>query len=140
MKNKILLFTVLGALVFSACTTSYKSTQTPDDVYYSPLRELKDAEQEEYLSNDDNRIRMAVKNPRWRYSDWDYDYDYNPYRYGYGYGYYYNPYYYPYPVYTGFTIRNPVNSTIRTGNLATYTPPTVTVKDPKTGKVTTTRV
>ena len=94
-------------------------------------------EEEEYLSSEDRQIRLAVRNPRYR--DWDYDYnwDYSPYHYGYTYGYYYNPYYFPYPVYSGITIRDPKNTTIRTTPLASYTPQTVTVRDPKTGKVTT---
>jgi uncharacterized lipoprotein len=37
MKTKLLLLAVSVA-VFSSCSTMYKTGQTPDDVYYSPLR------------------------------------------------------------------------------------------------------
>ena len=45
---------ILPALIilagFASCTTAYKSTQTPDDVYFSPVREIK-----EDRSRDDDR-------------------------------------------------------------------------------------
>ena len=37
MKLSILLL-ALTAAAFSSCTTAYKTTQTPDDVYFSPTR------------------------------------------------------------------------------------------------------
>ncbi|HCF63858.1 MAG TPA: hypothetical protein PLE75_01380 [Ferruginibacter sp.] len=139
MKNKIILLALGGAFFLGSCTSAYKSTQTPDDVYYSPLRDVKESKvEEEYISREDRQIRIGTRNPRWRYDDnWDYRYD--PYRYGYHYGYYYNPYYYPYPVYSGITVRDPKNTTPRTTNLSTYSPQTLTTRDPKTGKVTTIR-
>jgi hypothetical protein len=39
MRHRILLL-VVGSAVFGSCTTMYKSGQTPDDVYYSPGREV----------------------------------------------------------------------------------------------------
>lgn len=138
MKNKILLLSVGFAFLLGSCSTAYKSSQTPDDVYYSPLRDQNVKEKEEYVSNEDRRIRMSTRNPRWRYDHWDYRYD--PYSYGYQYGYYYNPYYYPYPVYSGIRYADPKNTTPRTTNLAAYTPPTTTYKNPKTGATTTTTV
>lgn len=141
MKNKIILIALGSAFAFGSCTSAYKSTQTPDDVYYSPLRddtERKSEKEEEYITREDRQIRIGTRNPRWRYdNDWDYRYD--PYRYGYQYGYYYNPYYYPYPVYSGFTVKDPRNNTPRTTNLSSYQPQTVTTRDPKTGQVTTIR-
>ena len=51
MKSAILLL-ALSAIIFSSCTTAYKSGQTPDDVYYSPARP-----QDEYVKaqRNDNR-------------------------------------------------------------------------------------
>ena len=37
MKTKILLLSITAAALGS-CTTAYKSSQTPDDVYYSPVK------------------------------------------------------------------------------------------------------
>jgi hypothetical protein len=106
-----------AALAFTSCTSAYKTGQTPDDVYYSPVRpqaqdEYVDVERqddrryrgsEEY--NEDRYLRYRVRNPyRWSALD---DYYYSPaYSYHYG-GYnswysscnnyyswnYYNPYY-----------------------------------------------
>ncbi|MBS1761357.1 MAG: hypothetical protein JSR00_00580 [Bacteroidetes bacterium] len=127
MKNKLLfiLFAVF-TFIMASCTTSYKNSQTVDDVYYSPLKNIPD---EEVVNQDevtrDRQIRMSVVDPRWRTLDMYYDYNYNPYNYyGYGYGYYYNPYYYSYPVYyyPGLSYIKSVNSTPRTTNLSTYTP------------------
>lgn len=89
MNSKILLL-ALTVAAFSSCTTSYKTGQTPDDVYYSPARpqdefvkkEKKDDRQ--YRNNDDeyyddNYLRMKVRN-RYRWSDFDDPY-YNSRRY-----------------------------------------------------------
>jgi len=97
MNSKILLLAVTVA-VLSSCTTSYKTGQTPDDVYYSPTR----PQGEEYVQRDkkdddrryrdteddyyeDQYLRMKVRN-RYRWSDIDdpYNsrYNYSIYNYG----------------------------------------------------------
>lgn len=118
---------------FSSCTTLYKSGQTPDDVYYSPVRTVGEektvATREEVRTYDvyeDRTIRLGIIDPRWRY--FDNDYSYSPYYYGYNNGYYYNPYFYPYPVYPAYgpafsIISNPKNTTPRMANLAAYVTP-----------------
>jgi hypothetical protein len=78
MKYAILLL-VLSVVVFSSCTTAYKTGQTPDDVYYSPARpqdeyvqtEKKD-DQYRYSDDyyEDRYLRMKVSN-RYRWSDLD---------------------------------------------------------------------
>jgi uncharacterized membrane protein YgcG len=113
----LLLLLAFSAIIISSCTTAYKTGQTPDDVYYSPVRP-----QEEYVrvDNIDNRtnggteqyyedrqLRMKVHNPtRWsELDDWyyynnRYNYfgNYNPLSWNnpwnnYTYwNYYYNPY------------------------------------------------
>jgi hypothetical protein len=114
MKNT-LLFALIGISLFSiGCSSAYKSTQTVDDVYYSPGRpseervdvkkeEEKKQQYEEYISSSDDRyLRMKVSNhARWYalddYNYWnDSRYDFNMYNYyNKGYGYYgynnYNP-------------------------------------------------
>ena len=125
MKRIFILIIAAGALLTS-CTAKYNITQTPDDVYYSPVRGISE-------DNDDNRttthrnsdyreIRMSRYDRRWYHVNNDYGYGYDPYHYGYNYGYYYNPYYYPLPVYLyNTTSINPKNSPPRTTNLSSYT-------------------
>lgn len=140
MNLKILLFLASSA-VFASCSNSYKSTQTPDDVYYSPVRNIEeDSKKEEetkvtrYRSSEDREIIMSKYDRRWRDFDDDFNCHYNPYRYGYNYGYYYNPYYYPAPVYISNTpIRNPKNTTPRMTNLGSYQYSATRYVDPKTG-------
>ncbi|MEO6537253.1 MAG: hypothetical protein ABIT07_00035 [Ferruginibacter sp.] len=139
MKFKFLLLAV-SAAVLASCSTTYKSGQTPDDVYYSPKRALEEnhnRQQDEVknVSSEDREIRMSTYDRRWRSidTDYNYDYSYSPYRYGYDYGYYYNPYYYPCPVYTkGVAIRNPINTTPRTANLRTYSNSNTLITNQKT--------
>src|SRR5688572_388250 len=103
MKKTILLLAVSAALL-SSCSTSYKTGQTPDDVYYSPSRpqqedeyvqsEKKDEQQyrnDEYY--DDRYLRMKVRN-RTRWTDLDDWYNYDKYSlsYNYYFGSYHNPY------------------------------------------------
>jgi len=115
MKHKILPI-ISAVLILSSCSTAYKSTQTPDDVYYSPATGVEEKETaktnkqndryENYVSsNDDRYLRMKVHNYRvWSaiddYSYWyDSRYDFsscapsrfdmwNRYAYGYNYNYY----------------------------------------------------
>ena len=77
MRTKILLLS-LSVAAFSSCSTAYKSGQTPDDVYYSPVKPV-----EEKQNNDrrevnnqpqkDFELSMRVRDYRWR----DFDDDYN---------------------------------------------------------------
>ena len=130
MTSKILLV-ALSAAAFSSCSTAYKTGQTPDDVYYSPVKvveerkETKREEQRYEKTNNDYEITMSIRDRRWRDFRYDYDYDYSPYNYCYcnckNTGYYYNPYYYPWAIYTSTpTYKTPVNSTPRMINLNAY--------------------
>src|SRR5688572_6212353 len=51
---KIVLSIVTAALLFTSCSTAYRSGQTPDDVYFSPER----PKSEEYVRVDDNNDRQ----------------------------------------------------------------------------------
>ncbi len=123
MNCKVLLLGLFTASLVS-CSTAYKAGQTPDDVYYSPAREAvtkKEKEKDRYedvvRNEDDQYLRMKVRNRnRWSTID-DYDYWYDG-RYDFGcynYNYYgrnnwnlgygrpiynngYHPGYYGYPI------------------------------------------
>ncbi len=105
--NKNVLPLMLSVLVFASCSSAYRATQTPDDVYYSPgkAREYASANNDNYSnggggydnytsSSEDNYLRMKVQN---RYQ-WDAldnnDYWYSPsYAYNNFYGFNsFNPY------------------------------------------------
>ena len=138
MKTKFLLIPLL-AIVFTSCSTAYKSGQTPDDVYYSPVKMVEDdnddeKEEQKITDKEEKEIRMATRDRRWRDFDDDYNYRYDPYHYGYSYGYYYNPYYCHNPVYinSGYIV-NPKNSTARMANLGSYTHTTQSTSPGKTG-------
>jgi uncharacterized membrane protein YgcG len=110
MKHILHLLAISSAII--GCSTPYKSGQTPDDVYYSPGRPVKEyVEKEEerpktgapYVAQEDHYLRMRVHN-RQRWSEID-DYYRDPYAYNYRYcncsceanprlswGYYYSPY------------------------------------------------
>lgn len=146
MNIKLLLLAIVAVGVTS-CSTAYKSGQTPDDVYYSPVRMVdeRDDSEDRVQSNTDSRtdnyeereIRMATRDRRWRdiNDNYDYNYRYDPYRFGYNYGYYYNPYYYNQPVWLpGYVIVNPKNSTPRMTNLGSYNNSTLVTVDPKSGQ------
>jgi uncharacterized membrane protein YgcG len=120
MKSSILLLAV-AALVFSSCTSAYKTGQTPDDVYYSPVRpggsdeyvQTEEKEDRQYRGSDeyyeDRYLRMRVQNrSRWSplddyYLNSPYAYNYsfygnnsnwsNPYNNYWCWNNYYNPYY-----------------------------------------------
>jgi hypothetical protein len=142
MNYRILLMGLLAATITS-CST-YKAGQTPDDVYYSPAREIvrtgvkQETKQEDKYetlarNEDDQYLRMKVRNHnRWSTID-DYGYWYDsrydhcscncyPKQYGWGTGYYYNPYrpnwyygsYYS-PAYPIVFYRNPKVYTGNTG-------------------------
>ncbi|MFM7709764.1 MAG: hypothetical protein ACKO5C_02500 [Ferruginibacter sp.] len=127
---------VLAGLILSifsiGCSNRYAITQTPDDVYFSPVQGASaNQKNKAQYTQQDRTVRMSRFNRRWRFFDDDFGYDYHPYQYGYAYGYYYNPYYYPMPVFSGFSVRNPVNSTPRTSNLNSYNFQEAYVPNPK---------
>jgi hypothetical protein len=85
--------------VITSCSSTYKASQTPDDVYYSPAREgvqkhtVKRDKYEDYISSEDDQyLRMKIRNrDRWSgiddYSYWNdsryvpmYNYNYDFYR------------------------------------------------------------
>ncbi|MEN9371881.1 MAG: hypothetical protein RLZZ64_956, partial [Bacteroidota bacterium] len=86
MKRIILVFSL--ASIMMGCSTAYRSGQTPDDVYFSPVRE-----ESGYVNVDDDRsyresnvplndryLRMkAMGGSRWRSFDDDFAYWNNPY-------------------------------------------------------------
>lgn len=72
MKN-ILIASTIAIVLFSSCSALNKAAQTPDDVYYSPGSPKQDEYAAYTTSNDDNYLRMKVRN---RYQ-WDGIDDYN---------------------------------------------------------------
>lgn len=81
MKYNIILFGFMAALV-TGCSSVYKASQTPDDVYYSPPRsggakkEIRNQDRyEDYVSSQDDRyLRMKIRDrDRWSSID-DYSY------------------------------------------------------------------
>jgi len=147
MNIKFLLIAI-AAVSITSCSTAYKSGQTPDDVYYSPVRGIDEKEDRKEDRREDRverrtdnyeerEIRMATRDRRWRdiNDNYDYNYRYDPYRYGYNHGYYYNPYYYNQPVWLpGYVIVNPKNTTPRMTNLGSYNNSTLVIADPKSGE------
>lgn len=102
MKTTIFSLAII-TIALSSCTTAYQTGQTPDDVYYSPVRERV---QDEYVNMgkkersdarhdedyyQDRYLRMKVHNrSRWvGLNDW-----YDNERWNIGYYSYYSPYYY----------------------------------------------
>ena len=133
MKINFLLLAVL-IITISSCSTAYKTTQTPDDVYYSPLHLQYDSVKTDrnkyserdntvYENSEDREMRRRVHNRRYRRYDDGYDYPYGS-SYPYGGNY---PYGNNYPVY-----RNPKYGTSanaqqpRKTNLGAYKPNTGT--------------
>jgi len=124
--KKIILPGILIATILWSCSSVYKATSTPDDVYYSPSTVVKESQQDRYdaytSSSEDNYLRMKVQNHyQWDgiddYSYWNdsrYDFGYScfpsrevllrPYNayigFGFGYSYYYAPWYNWYSPYT----------------------------------------
>ena len=98
MQYKFLLYTLIAAIL-TGCSSAYKASQTPDDVYFSPAREgvqkqiAKNEQYQNYLgSEDDQYLRMKIRDrQRWSgiddYTYWNdsryipsYNYDYHYYR------------------------------------------------------------
>jgi hypothetical protein len=86
-KNLVYLLSALA--LFTSCSSAYKTTQTPDDVYYSPGQKIIPADDYvNYSSSDDNYLRMKAQDyEKWSSLD-DYDYWYDS-------RYYANNYYSP---------------------------------------------
>jgi uncharacterized membrane protein YgcG len=85
--NRIIL-AVLLASIMMGCSTTYRSGQTPDDVYFSPVRGeseyLNTERNDEYSASavpmEDRYLRMKVQGrSRWNSFDDDYAYWNNPY-------------------------------------------------------------
>lgn len=146
--NFKLLLLAIATVSISSCSTTYKSGQTPDDIYFSPIRgidEKDDVKKDDVRKNTNNRyveydervMRMSAYDRRWRDLDdyYDYSYRYDPYHYGYNYGYYYNPYYYKTPIYLpGYAVVNPKNTTPRMTNLGSYNNSKLQVTNDKSGQ------
>ena len=86
MKINFLLLAIITAAITS-CSTSYKTGQTPDDVYYSPARLQTDEVRRDrdenntvdntvYTSPEDREIRRRVHSRRYRRYDDRYNYPY----------------------------------------------------------------
>ena len=80
MKLKILQILFIAAALTS-CSTAYKTGQTPDDVYFSPVtphddyvRKNTDVDKNIYTSNEDMEIRRRIYNRRYRRYDDRYNY------------------------------------------------------------------
>lgn len=91
MKTKSLLLAGL-VVVLGSCSTAYRSAQTPDDVYYSPVPSstesyvVKDnsSDRESYIvrNSEERNIRRAIQDPRYRNTvTFDVGYGYNPFGY-----------------------------------------------------------
>jgi len=96
--KKNLVYLLLSVVVFAGCSTTYKTSQTPDDVYYSPAKKVNvTGHNESYISSsDDDYLRMKVKDhDKWSNLD-DYNYWYDS-------RYYYNNYYSPYSSYASLS-------------------------------------
>jgi hypothetical protein len=121
MKTNFLLFAII-IVTISSCSTSYKTGQTPDDVYYSPARYDYDSARTErrdntsYDNSEDREIRRRVYNRRNRRYDERYDDRYNPYGYNYPYGGTYPP------VYTNPKYGNTPNTSQPRKTLGGYSP------------------
>jgi uncharacterized membrane protein YgcG len=140
----------MAAATISSCSTVYKSGQTPDDVYFSPVKkvEVREESRQEYSQTETQKqetreesiARRGIYDRRWRdlNDDDDYNNRYNHhcncYCNSYGYGYYNNPYYLPRPYYyPSYGYRYvPANNTPRMVNLQAYNP-TMTANNGKPG-------
>ena len=77
MTTRIISFLIATALLAS-CSSAYRTSQTPDDVYFSPARAITETNdgEDRYVDNsaDDRYLRMKVQNRnRWSSID-DYNY------------------------------------------------------------------
>lgn len=97
--KKNLVYLLSAVILFTSCSTAYKTSQTPDDVYYSPAKKIYvDDRYDTYASSsdnyysDDDYLRMKVRD-RYKWGSID---DYN---YWYDSRYYNNNFYSPYTSY-----------------------------------------
>lgn len=106
MKNNLVCLLCVITIFFS-CSPSYKASQTPDDVYYSPAKKIEAQDryqtyndrQDTYVSADDDDyyLRMKARNyTRWSGLD-DYSYWYDS-------RYFYNNWYSPYTSYMSLSL------------------------------------
>ena len=103
MKKNVIYLLCIITLVTS-CSPAYKTTQTPDDVYYSPAQKIYSSDRYENYgsSSDDAYLRMKAQDyNRWAvlddYAYWNdsryyYNNYYNPWSFNYSYSVWYNPY------------------------------------------------
>jgi hypothetical protein len=81
MKIIILVFSL--ASIMMGCSISYIGGQTPDDIYFSPVREeigYVNIDRWSYRESNDRYLRMkATGSSRWRFFDDDFGYWNNPY-------------------------------------------------------------
>ncbi len=101
--NTKLLPAIILLLFITGCSAVRKSTQTIDDVYYSPMNGSPAYVATPVNTTDDYyEPLMSIGDPRW--SNYGYVNTYNPYYYGFNNNYYfndyYNNYYCSYPLYT----------------------------------------
>lgn len=119
--KSIFTIAIVGAVMLSSCSV-YRDGQTPDDVYYSPAREVNNnayvqtqsgrdegrryndysnsrsgySAYDDFATMDDRWLMMRVRNPyRWSmFDDYSYFNTFSPYGIGYGYGMggFYSPY------------------------------------------------
>lgn len=148
------LFVLLLVVLLSSCTASYRTGQTPDDVYYSPARpeeeyvrvQREESRRYRYAEEEleDRYLRMKVRN-RHQWNDLNDWYAYERWTLGsntyfaptlnpfVSWNYFYNPYYSyynPYFAHWAITtaVTKPVSTGPRTFNLNTYQQTPVNIK------------
>ncbi|GEO08537.1 hypothetical protein [Segetibacter aerophilus] len=140
MRYKILLYGLMAAVITS-CSSAYKASQTPDDVYYSPAREgvqkktvNRDRYEDYVASEDDQYLRMKIRNrDRWAgiddYTYWNdsryvpsYNYNYDYYRNNVYNSYVWNNWYSPYSTFYHPYINGSFGYYNRYNNIGLYYP------------------
>jgi hypothetical protein len=101
MKKNNLVYLLSAITLFFSCSPTYKASQTPDDVYYSPAKKIEVAERtdqyQSYPSGDDAYLRMkAHDHDKWA--------DLDDYNYWYDSRYYNNNFYSPYTSYMSLSL------------------------------------
>lgn len=124
MKTKLILLSGI-VVALGSCTSAYRTGQTPDDVYYSPVppqqeyvttENQQDKDSYAYNNNTDNMedlaIRRGINDPLYRSNlSLSFGYGYNPYDY-YGSSFYnpyssfYPPYSYPFVTFSPYSFYN----------------------------------
>lgn len=97
--KKSIIYLLCVVTLLTSCSSAYKTSQTPDDVYYSPAQKILPNDQygSYNASSDDAYLHMKVQDhSRWATLD-DYDY-WNDSRY------YYNNYYNPWTSYFSLSV------------------------------------